>query len=396
MTTMNTDPRPLIAHVVHRFDTGGLENGVVNLINRLSPERYRHAVIALTEVTEFSRRIEREDVQFIALKKPPGQGLWLFPRMRELLKVLRPAVVHTRNLGALEMAAPAAWAGVPVRVHGEHGWDIDDPDGRSKKLRWVRRLYRPFVHQYIALSRHLEHYLVDHVGVAPQRVVQLYNGVDTQRFHPADGARTPIAGSPFAAPELWVIGGVGRLNAIKDPLLLARAFIRALDLAPEARGRLRLAVAGDGPLRAPLAALLAEAGVSDLAWLAGERGDIPQFMRGLDAFALPSLAEGVSNTILEAMASGLPVVATAVGGNAELLGDGASGRLVPPADPQAMAQALLADFRDPEAARRRGRQARQEAERRFSLDAMVSAYGELYARLLDQAQARGALHHQFT
>ena len=393
---MRSDPRPLIAHVVHRFDTGGLENGVVNLINRLSPDRFRHAVIALTEITEFSRRIQRDDVQLIALNKPPGQGVWLFPRMRELLKVMRPAIVHTRNLGALEMTAPAAWAGVPVRLHGEHGWDMDDPYGRNRKLRFIRRMYRPFVHQYIALSRHLERYLVDHIGVADGRVAQLYNGVDTQLFVPADGARTPIAGSPFDAPELWVVGTVGRLSPIKDQVTLARAFVRALELAPEARSRMRLAIAGDGPLRAQVEAVLADAGFAHLAWLAGERNDVPQFMRGLDAFALPSLAEGISNTILEAMATALPVIATAVGGNGELLADGISGRLVPAGDPDAMAQALLADFRDPAAARQRGRRARREADQRFSLDAMVAGYGELYERLLAQAEARGALHHRFT
>ena len=324
---MKPDTRPLVAHVLHRFDTGGLENGVVNLINRMPAERFRHAVIALTEITEFSRRIERNDVQLIALNKPPGQGLWMFPRMRSLLRDLQPAIVHTRNLGALEMAAPAAWAGVPVRIHGEHGWDINDPDGRSRKFRLTRRLYRPFVHHYVALSRHLERYLVDHIGVAPQRVAQLYNGVDAQRFQPRGAERRPIAGSPFALPELWLVGTVGRLSPIKDQVMLARAFVRALALAPEARQRLRLVIVGDGPLRAEVEQVLVDAGVGDLAWFAGDRKDVPDVMRGLDAFALPSLAEGISNTILEAMASALPVVATQVGGNAELLADGVTGRL---------------------------------------------------------------------
>ena len=393
---MKPDTRPLVAHVLHRFDTGGLENGVVNLINRMPAERFRHAVIALTEITEFSRRIERNDVQLIALNKLPGQGLWMFPRMRSLLRDLQPAIVHTRNLGALEMAAPAAWAGVPVRIHGEHGWDINDPDGRSRKFRLTRRLYRPFVHHYVALSRHLERYLVDHIGVAPQRVAQLYNGVDAQRFQPRGAERRPIAGSPFASPELWLVGTVGRLSPIKDQVMLARAFVRALALAPEARQRLRLVIVGDGPLRAEVEQVLVDAGVGDLAWFAGDRKDVPDVMRGLDAFALPSLAEGISNTILEAMASALPVVATQVGGNAELLADGVTGRLVPARDADTMARALVEDFREPGVARERGRRARLEVERRFTLDGMVTAYADLYDRLLAQAAARGALQHRFT
>jgi sugar transferase (PEP-CTERM/EpsH1 system associated) len=393
---MTADRRPLIAHVLHRFDTGGLENGVVNLINRMPAERFRHAVIALTEITGFSRRIQRDDVPLIALNKPPGQGLWIFPRVRRLLRELQPAIVHTRNLGALEMAVPAAWAGVPVRVHGEHGWDINDPDGRSRKFRFARRLYRPFVHQYIALSRHLDRYLVDHVGVAPGRVAQLYNGVDTERFRPHEGERLSIDGSPFASPALWLVGTVGRLSPIKDQVVLARAFVQATRLAPEARERMRLVIAGEGPLRGEIERVLSEGGVQDLAWLAGDRTDVPEIMRGLDAFVLPSIAEGISNTILEAMASALPVVATDVGGNVELLADGVTGRLVPSRDADTMAQALLDDFRTPELARERGRRARLDVERRFTLDGMVAAYGDLYERLLAQAAARGAFQHRFT
>lgn len=391
VSTANADPRPLVAHVLHRFDVGGLENGVVNLINQLPAQRFRHAVIALTEVSEFRRRVQRDDVQFFALDKPPGQGLRVAPRMVSLLRRISPAIVHTRNLAALEMTLPAAWAGVPARVHGEHGWDTSDPDGRSRKFRLVRRFYRPFVHRYVALSRHLQRYLVDAVGVPGERVEQIYNGVDTRRFHPAAAGREPIAGSPFAAPEFWLVGTVGRLQAIKDQVLLARAFVRALELDPGARGRLRLVVAGDGPLRAQVEQVLHDGGAESLAWLAGSREDVPQVLRGLDAFVLPSLAEGISNTILEAMATGLPIVATAVGGNVELIEDGATGRLVPAGVVDTLAQAMLEDCRDPAAARSRGAAARSAVQQRFSLDSMVAAYGGLYQRLLEQAAARGAL-----
>lgn len=388
---MAPDQRPLIAHVLHRFDTGGLENGVVNLVNRLPPERFRHVVVALTEVTDFRLRIRRDDVRFVALGKPPGQGLWQFARMRRLFGELQPAIVHTRNLAALEMSVPAAWAGVSVRIHGEHGWDVTDPEGRSLKYRLVRRAYRPFVHQYIALSRQLERYLLDRVGVPPARVARIHNGVDAERFHPAGGERPAIAGSPFNGPGLWLVGSVGRLQAVKNPALLARAFLRALELAPEARARLRLVMTGEGPLRGEVESVLRQGGAHTLAWLAGDRRDVPDVMRGLDAFALPSLAEGISNTILEAMATALPIVATRVGGNDELLEDGATGRLVPSGDVDAMATALLDDFRQPAAARERGRAARREVERRFSLDAMVASYGDLYDRLLARTGIRGAL-----
>jgi sugar transferase (PEP-CTERM/EpsH1 system associated) len=391
MPVPSADPRPLVAHVLYRFDVGGLENGVVNLINRMPAERFRHAVVAMTEVGDFRRRVQRDDVQFHALHKPPGQGLKIAPALVRLLRRIGPAVVHTRNLGALEMTLPAAWAGVPVRVHGEHGWDSNDPDGRSRKCRLVRRLYRPFVHRYVALSRHLRDYLHRAVGVPAQRIEQIYNGVDTQRFFPAPQGRTPIAGAPFNAPELRVIGSVGRLEPIKDQVLLARAFVRALEMMPAANARLRLVVTGEGSLRGVIEDVLKGADASSLAWLAGARDDVPDLLRGLDGFVLPSRAEGISNTILEAMASGLPIIATDVGGNAELLDHGVTGTLVPATDVDAMARALLDELADPDGARRRGAAARAAVCRRFSLDSMVAAYGDLYDRLLSQVARREAL-----
>lgn len=390
------DPRPLVAHILHRFDIGGLENGVINLINRMPAQRFRHAVIALTEITDFARRLRRDDVELIAMHKAPGQGLWLAPRMRKVLREMQPAIVHTRNLAALEMALPAAWAGVTVRVHGEHGWDSSDLEGASRKNRLVRRAYRPFVHRYVALSKHIERYLQQGVGVATQRVTQIYNGVDVQRFRPSPGHRTPIPGAPFDGLDKWLIGTVGRMDSVKNQVLLARAFVRALELAPAARKRMRLVMAGSGDQRGAVERVLREAGAADLAWLAGNREDVPEVLRGLDAFTLPSLAEGISNTILEAMASALPIVATAVGGSVELLDDGVTGRLVASQDVDAMAHALLDDFTAPDAARARGRAARIEVERRFSLDAMVEAYSDLYERQLGEAAARGALQHRFT
>lgn len=375
--------RPLIAHVVYSFSVGGLENGVANLINRMPEEAYRHAIVSLTDASpEFVARIERKDVGIHVLKKPAGHALKIYPRLLALFTRLKPAIVHTRNLAALEAVVPAWMAGVPVRIHGEHGRDVHDLDGSSRKYRILRRLYRPFVSKYIALSRDLEAYLRDGIGVPSSRIEQIYNGVDTARFHPAAGGRDPISGSPFNDPECRIVGTVGRMQAVKHQTNLARAFIIACRTDPEAARRLRLVMVGDGPLRAEAAGLLEEAGLSRSAWLPGERADIDAVMRGLDCFVLPSLAEGISNTILEAMASGLPVVATDVGGNGELIERGSTGSLVPADDPQALAEAILGYFREPARARRHGAAGRLLAERRFSLEAMVARYMGVYDRLL--------------
>ncbi|MEO8346693.1 MAG: TIGR03088 family PEP-CTERM/XrtA system glycosyltransferase [Betaproteobacteria bacterium] len=375
------DPRPLIAHVVYRFDVGGLENGVVNLINRLPRESYRHAVVSLTDVTDFRNRVRRDDVQFVALNKRPGHGYRLFPRLFRLFRDMAPTIVHTRNLAALEASVPAWLAGVPARVHGEHGRDMGDLDGTSRKYQRVRRMYRPFVSHYVALSKDLETYLNRTLGVDPRRVEQIYNGVDTARFAPTPGDRSNIAGCPFNDDDFWLMGTVGRLQEVKDQVTLAEAFVRAIRRGP-AVAKMRLVIVGDGPLRARVEHVLDAAGMRQLAWLPGERNDVPEILRGLDCFVLPSLAEGISNTILEAMACGLPVVATRVGGNPELVEDGLTGRLVPQANAESMASALLAYYEDPVLARRHGRAGRHAVLQRFSLDRMVADYLSLYDGLV--------------
>ncbi|WP_210544193.1 TIGR03088 family PEP-CTERM/XrtA system glycosyltransferase [Rhodoferax sp. PAMC 29310] len=381
---MQADPRPLVLHVVYRFDTGGLENGIVNLINHMPSTAYRHAVLALTEVTDFRERIQRRDVEFISLHKPPGHGVWQYPKLFKLFRQLRPAIVHSRNLAALEAQVPAWAAGVPVRIHGEHGRDVSDIDGSKVTYQRVRRLYKPFVHHYVALSRDLNDYLVQKTGVPQKKIAQVYNGVDTMRFSPAADGPQSIAGCPFSPAQHWLVGTVGRMQPIKDQLMLAQAFLQTLAMAPHLKARLRLVMVGEGPLRAQAQAMLDQAGVGDLAWLPGERSDVADIMRGLHAFTLPSLAEGISNTILEAMASALPVVATAVGGNADLVIHGQTGFITPPSDPQAMAQQLMTLADNPWRAKAMGQAGRERVLAQFSLQSMVSAYQAVY----DQQLAR--------
>lgn len=379
--TKDHDPRPLIAHVMYRFDVGGLENGIVNLINHMPEDAYRHAIISMTEITDFRQRIQRDDVAFIALQKKPGHSLWLYPKLYRLFKELKPAIVHTRNLGALELAVPAWLAGVPARIHGEHGRDVGDLDGSSKKYQWVRRLYRPFVTYYIALSLDLEQYLTRVVGMSRLRVVQIYNGVDAERFSPAL-QRQPIKGCPFVDANEWILGTVGRMQTVKNQVDLAKAFALAIQMEPALKPVLRLVMVGGGPLREEAIAILEQAGCAGNAWLPGERSDVPDVMRGLDCFVLPSLAEGISNTILEAMACGLPVIATDVGGNSELIEAGKTGVVVPAGDVPALAREIVALAKQREKARTMGLDGRKRVEQTFSMTAMVKQYQDLYDRCL--------------
>jgi sugar transferase (PEP-CTERM/EpsH1 system associated) len=375
-------PAPLIVHVVHAFSVGGLENGLVNLLNHMPAQRWRHAVLSLTQISGgFAERVQRPDVEFIELDKRPGHLVRDYPRLYRLFRRLRPAVVHTRNLAALEAVVPAWAAGVPVRIHGEHGWNRSDPDGRRRRYQYVRALYRPFVGRYVALSRHLGDYLERQVGVRSLRISQIYNGVDTERFRP-EQVREPIAGCPFGQPEDFLAGWVGRMDPVKDLPNLLQGFARA---SRSSRSRLRLVLVGDGPMRPAVERLVEQLGLRDRVWLAGERADVAEVMRGLDCFVLPSLGEGISNTILEAMASRLAVIATRVGGNPELIEPGMTGLLVPPADSDALADALVRYSTDRAMARRHAKAARRVAQSRFSLARMVTDYCSLYETALAAA-----------
>ena len=366
---------PLIAHVIHRLDIGGLENGLVNLINRIPEDRYRHAILCMKGYSDFRNRIRRKDVVIIDLEKREGHDLMLYYRMWKHMKALKPDIVHTRNLAALEAVLPAMLTGVSLRIHSEHGRDFDDIKGDNRKHLFLRRTLMPAVSHAIALSKDLEDYMHEKIGVPRRKITQIYNGVDTGKFHPSD-EKNP--GLPFSEPGLVVFGTVGRMQPVKNQTLLANAFVRMLEIAPQFRNIARLVMIGDGPLRADAQAILIDAGCQELAWLPGSRDDVPDIMRQMDVFVLPSLSEGISNTILEAMATGLPVIATRVGGNAELVSDNETGRLVPSADIEAMAQGMIRYLEHPRLISRQGSTARQQAEKSFSMDAMVSAYLQVY------------------
>jgi sugar transferase (PEP-CTERM/EpsH1 system associated) len=375
---------PLVAHVIHHLVIGGLENGLVNLINRIPSNRYRHAIICMTRYSNFRDRIQSPDVEVFELNRKDGRDWSARLRLFQLIRTLKPAIVHSRGMSGLDSMLPAVLNGVAARIHGEHGRDIDDLDGNNRKGQWIRRLHRPLVSHYIALSQDLESYLVNRIGVPGRNITQIYNGVDCHNFRPPLSGRLPLPESGFANESSFIIGTVGRMQAVKDQVNLTKAFIHLASLVPEKRRQLRLVMVGDGPLRAQCEKLLSEARLRELAWLPGARDDIADLMRGIDLFVLPSLAEGISNTILEAMACGLPVIATQVGGNAELVEQGTTGSLVPAANPSALAEAIVPYLLKPALAAKQGRAGRIRTETRFSMESMVNSYMQVYDRVLER------------
>jgi sugar transferase (PEP-CTERM/EpsH1 system associated) len=384
------DRRPLILHVIHHLVMGGMENGLVNLVNHLPATRYRHVIACVEDFSDFRLRISRPDVEVVALERSRIGARALRRALYRLCRRLRPAIVHSRNLSGLDALLPAWLAGVRCRVHSEHGWDVDDLDGERGRPALLRRLHAPLIDRYITVSKDLERYLIRRVGVKAPNIAQIYNGVDTERFAPPAHRLDEGLPPPLLGPQVVRFGTVGRIEMVKDQARLLEAVALLVLERPALRDVVRLMIVGDGPLLVSLRERAVALGVADLVWLPGASDRVPQLLRTLDVFVLPSLNEGTSNTLLEAMASGLPTIASAVGGNIELVDDGVTGALVPPADAVRLA-ACLARYVDDAAMRRRhGTAARARTVQRFSLASMLAAYEATYDTLLKAPEVRHA------
>lgn len=375
---------PLVVHLVYSFGCGGLQTLLAECINRMPVGHYRHAVICLVDAKEYAARVTRPDVVFYDLHKPPGNSILTHLKLWRLLRRLRPAILHTYNVGTIEYNATAWLAGVPVRIHAEHGRDSVEIDGRHSRYNLLRRLLVPVIDAYVPVSDDLVDWLRRTVGIPAHKIVMVTNGVDTAHYAPATEA--PAAPADASA-TIW-LGTVGRLDRIKNHAGLLDMFERLLARFPSPEFDLRLAVIGDGPLHDTLRARLAAQPWGERVWLAGARADVAAQLRRFSVFVLPSLSEATPVVVLEAMATALPVVASRVGGLPQLVLDGQTGLLADPADTEAFADAISRYIRSPELRQRHGAAGRMHVRARFDMDAMVAAYDALYTRHLVRKRRR--------
>ena len=376
------DARTHVAHVIDSLQVGGTENGLVNVVGALGGE-LRQTVIVMTATGPLAARLPA-GVEVVVVGKRPGLDAAALLRLTGLLRRIRPDIVHSRNWGALDAVPAARLARVRAVVHGEHGREIADPQGLDPRRNRIRRWLAPFVDRYVTVSFDLGRWLAATVGIAERKIVTIHNGVDTRRF--GDGDR--MAGRAVLGVEgdTVVVGTVGRLDPVKDQIGLLDAYAQLRENGV----RHRLVLVGDGPCRADLEARAARPDLRGHVRILGERGDVPRLLAGFDLFVLPSIAEGISNTVLEAMASGLPLVATRTGGNPELVEDGVTGRLVPVGDRSALAAALGAYLADPHVRALHGKAGRQRAIDEFSLERMADRHRRLYAELAPARRAGAA------
>lgn len=367
----------LVAHFVDGLDGAQLDGALLNLIRHLPAGRYRHAIVCLRERGEYVGELRARGVDVVSLHRREGRDPFLWLRMYRALRALQPDLVHTRDRSGLPAQLVAALAGVRLRVHAEHG--REDAAGQGG---WIlRRLLRPLIGHFIAVSSDLEQWLIDAVGAEPARVSQIANGVDSVQFHPRLGPAAAVGPPGFMQDGAFVIGSSGRMTDAASHVTLVEAFLRLVASPHPAHARLRLLIVGDGPARQECQSLLNRAGAGARAWLPGARSDLPQLLRVMDLFVLPAPSEDRTNAILQAMASGLPVVASAVAGNAELVHAGFTGILVPPLSPELLAAAIADYCRIPDMAARHGARARSQVIARHSMPAMARDYLAVYDTL---------------
>lgn len=366
-----------IAHVVENLERGGLERMVIDLALAQQAAGHRPRVACLFEPGALAGELRGQGVEVFACHKTAGLDLGAVRRLRAWLQAV-PAgvperVIHTHNANAHYHAVAALLGSPGARlVNTRHGMGASQPRSRGEWL-YRRSMWRTDV---VAAVCEAARARFSAQGVRPRaHLLAVPNGIRVETFAAANEERRAALRNVLGlAPGTRILGTVGRLNPVKDQAMLLRAFARVHAEA----GDTALVLVGDGALRAELEAQAAASGAGDAVHFLGDRGDVRQLLQGFDVFVLSSRSEGYSMALLEACASGLPIVATDVGGNREIVIDDRNGVIVPVADAAALSTALLGLLRDPARAQRLGTSGRDWALRDASVQVMAARYDGLY------------------
>ncbi len=299
------------------------------------------------------------------------------------MRAVHPAIVHSCDWGGIEAVVAARIARVPVAIHSEHGYNLEMLSGLPFRRRLLRHIVFRCADAVLVVSDELRNYHAAQAWWSPEAINVLYNGVDGQEFSPQPQARDPVRlrlGIPKVA---FVIGSVGRMVPLKDFTTLLKA---AEVLAPETPN-LHLVLVGSGPELSRLQDYAANSRqLTGRVVFPGAVDHVADLLNAMDIFVLPSLMEGMSIALLEALAVGLPAVATRVGGNPEVVAEGECGYLFAPQDVAGLVSQLRTLLRDSRLRTDFGRAARERALQHFSLERMLRRYRDLY---IDLAMRRG-------
>ena len=367
-----------VGHVLYALTAGGMERGVLNIVDGVSPG-FRHLIICLTAVDVTSPEVAPR-CEIVELNKANGND-WRIPgRIAAVAKRARLDILHARGWPTLlETAIGARLAGVRGTVYSFHGRTIQELGGIPRRRRWAQRVVVPRYRRIVTLNPRMRQEFAAECRLPEARIELIANGVETTRFRPLDGKQQLRA--RFGVPgDRFIVGNVARLDAVKNHILILRAAKRCAE-----QGLLPFVLlVGEGPHRAAIEAEIARLGMNSHVRLYGHSADVPELLNCLDVYVQASLYEGFSNTLLEAMACGVPVVASDVGGTADIVRDGVEGRLFSCGDEIALAARLMSMGSEP-GGRVMGAAGRDLVCKKYSLRLMVARYEALYAGLADEA-----------
>ena len=361
-----------LMHLLTSFEIGGAEAVALNLARSMDRDAFHPMACSLSGPGPMEERFRAHDIETASLTRAKtcfGKDLGLPLRLAGLLRRMRVDILHCHNRFPTLCGATAGWiAGLKAVVSTRHSISMKRKPGQS----WLQeRAVAPLVAQYIAVSENVLERAVATGRMKRGKAGVIYNGVDTDVYHPAPTDEQPSAGAV-------TVGSVARLSEEK----CLSDLIEAIGQLARAGANLKLHLVGDGPMRKELEEQTLAAGLDDRVRLLGAREDVPDLLRTFDIFVLSSRHEGLPLTVIEAMATGLPVVATRVGSLHELIEDGRNGLLVPPQDPAALSEAIRRLVLDADFRTRMGREGRAMAEERFSLPVAAREHEALYLRLL--------------
>jgi len=359
-----------LMHIVLSLNIGGLERVVINLLKGLDPEIYTQILCCLEEPGALIHEVNRLGVKTISLKKGKGIDYLLLAKLAKVIRQEKIDIIHSHNptpyfYGVLS----GKLAGVPVIIHTRHGRNTP----KSKREIYLRRFLSCMTDRIVAVSNDSMDAAINREKIPSRKVVTIFNGIDIERYRPNIDVVSKKKELGILDSD-QVIGIVARLSSEKDHSTLLDAFRIVLGN----KKNIKLVIVGDGNLRGELQQKAQAISVGENTVFLGERHDVPDLLAVFDLFVLSSLTEGISLTLLEAMAAGLPVVATDVGGNAEVVMDSRTGLIVPPADPRSMANAILKIIRNSSMAKQMGILGRERVSEKFSTSAMVRKYDEIY------------------
>jgi sugar transferase (PEP-CTERM/EpsH1 system associated) len=366
-----------IMHVLHSMGNGGLENGLLNLLERMDPRRFEHVVCTVRGLGPRAEQLPRERVPIVALGDEDSTSRFQTPALVRTIRRFEPDIVHSRNWGAIEAVFAGRLAGRAV-IHSEHGLEAEAGANEPQRRAYVRRLAFEASNRVVSVSFQLRDLHADRTGFPARRIEVIHNGVDRGRFFPDAETRSRIRRELGLGETELCIGCVANLFAVKDHTTLLAA-VAKLSTQP---GDWRLLLIGEGPERARLESFIAERpDLGPRVSLLGSSTRVPELLRAMDVFVLPSVAEGINNSLLEAMATGVAVIASTVGGNPEVVVDGESGLLFPSGDVDALGNHLARLQTEPDRRRQLAQGAMQRIDEQFSIQSMVQAYEQLYGNV---------------